>query len=114
MKKKHVMERINAKTIIVEECWIFTGSLDNRGYGQIFVQVGDKPEKVHRLSAHFFLGYDFGSLQVNHKCDNKRCWNPKHIYIGTQGENIFDSIAKGTHANQYGLVGSGKRSQYKG
>src|SRR5262245_36356789 len=96
MVKKHVMHRLLNKSIFTEDgCWLWSGCQDNRGYGQIRVDIYSKPEKVHRIAAHFLLNYDLlNPLQVNHKreCPNKHCWNPDHLYIGTQKENVWDAI----------------------
>jgi hypothetical protein len=53
---------------------------------------------AHVVVAQLFLNYDRSSgLQVLHKCDNSRCCNPKHLYIGTQSQNIRDCVARGHH-----------------
>lgn len=104
MDKKHVIHRMVNKTIFTDNCWLWAGSL-RKGHGLIRVNRFSKPEGVHRLSAHFFIGYDFTSdLQINHKriCSNRNCWNPEHLYIGNQQENVIDMIAVGKHRNQYG------------
>jgi hypothetical protein len=74
--------------------WLWTGTIQRGGYGQIGIR--GKTHFVHRLSAYFFLGLDLNSdLQSNHKnrCQYKNCWNPDHLYIGTQGDNGSDVIA---------------------
>lgn len=97
MQKKHVVHRMANKTMFQEGgCWLWMGSQDGRGYGQVRIIVGYKPEKVHRVAAFFFLGYT-GEGQINHKreCFNKHCWNPDHLYIGSQQENVWDQMATG-------------------
>lgn len=84
------LERLNRFKLIDPNtgCWRFTGSL-NKGYGQINIE--GKIIKAHKLAAIIFLDYDpNGDLQVNHKCKNRDCWNPEHLYIGTQLENVQD------------------------
>lgn len=104
MVKKDPLTRIKRKTVIdpITGCWLFTGS-KNKGHGQIFMGEGLRPERVHRISAQHYLDYDLtSSLQVNHKCANRNCWNPDHLYVGTQQQNVGDSMIAGTHANQHG------------
>jgi hypothetical protein len=51
---------------------------------------------VHRLSAHAFLGFDLRScLFVCHKCDNPPCFNPNHLFVGTNADNLRDMASKG-------------------
>jgi len=98
MQKKHVVHRLVNKTVFEEGgCWLWQGSQDGKGYGQIRIVVGLKPERVHRISAFFFLHYSGVIYQVNHKreCSNKHCWNPDHLYIGSQQENVWDNMATG-------------------
>ena len=72
--------------------WRFIGKR-NFGYG--IVRINYRYERIHRISAHYFLGMDLKNpeLQANHKltCPYKDCWNPDCLYIGTQGQNIMDS-----------------------
>lgn len=34
-------------------------------------------------------------MNVNHHCDNKKCCNPEHLYVGTQAENMRDLAERG-------------------
>jgi hypothetical protein len=50
-----------------------------------------RTQRVHRISAMIFLGYKlFDDKQINHKCEEKACWNPEHLYIGTGADNAHD------------------------
>jgi hypothetical protein len=52
-------------------------------------------ERLHRLSAHYFLGFDMDSkLLVLHRCNSKRCWNPEHLHIGDTSDNYWDEVDK--------------------
>lgn len=106
IQKKHIVHRMVNKTIFHKNgCWLWQGSL-NKGHGQIRLAPGLIPEKVHRISAYFFLGYTLYNFweQVNHKreCPNKNCWNPDHLYVGTQSENVADMVHLGKGKNQWG------------
>lgn len=101
INKESILKRLNLRTRIdsVTNCWIWIGATDYK-HGHINMQ--GKTVKIHRLSAHLFLDFDLeSSFQINHKreCPNMTCWNPKHLYVGTQADNVADQIALGTHIN---------------
>lgn len=99
-EKREIESRMKAKTTIdsITGCWLFE-PIRKRGYAH--VKIRGSNQDVHRVSAALYLGYDlFDHIhQVNHKCSNKNCWNPDHLYIGTQQDNVQDSIINGTHVN---------------
>ena len=73
------------------------------GYGVIGVYVNGKQSNrlVHRASAWVFNGFNPSSeLQIMHKCDVKNCFNPEHLSVGTQLDNIRDMWNKGRGPNQ--------------
>lgn len=74
-------------------CWEWTASL-TKGYGQF--RLG-KMFKAHRLSALWagILPSMDSGLLVCHHCDNPRCVNPKHLFVGSHKDNIQDSTKKG-------------------
>ena len=77
-------------------CWNWTGVISNAGYGR--VRYKGRMYGVHRLTAHFWLRFDLESeLWVLHRCDNRACFNPKHLFIGTNSDNQIDSVKKNTH-----------------
>jgi hypothetical protein len=79
-------------------CWLWTGGHNGAGYG--FAWVNDKSIKVSRLSAYLYLGFDLSSSKlICHKCNNKNCFNPEHLYIGTDSDNKHDTVTAGTHGN---------------
>ena len=82
----------------LSECWEWTASNDNRGYGQYC--VFDESGKMRNFKAHRYLWMaSFGPLeagqQVLHKCDNPACVNPDHLFVGTRHDNMRDKEAKG-------------------
>lgn len=93
-KKRIENELLTHRMIGGSGCWEWTGSKHAFGYGLIV--FGGKQYYVHRLSA--FLWLDFHpkrGLLVCHHCDNPPCFNPEHLFIGTQRENLQDAFKKG-------------------
>lgn len=77
-----------------QDCWYWTRNTTKGGYGSVWFLK--RFRSVHRVSAHLFLNFDFDSkLHVLHKCDNPPCFNPEHLFIGTNLDNIRDKINKG-------------------
>lgn len=70
-----------------------------RAYGNISIyggpEIGIKCISAHRASWVLHFGEIADDVQVCHHCDNTLCVNPKHLFLGTQSDNIKDSIAKG-------------------
>src|SRR6266404_6718203 len=107
MKRPRVFQKVdmsrlllNRATIKDDNCWLWTRTVDGRGYGIIRHQ--GKLEKVHRLAALFCLNFDLNSdLHVLHKliCKHKNCFNPDHLYVGTHDDNMSDRIRAKTHCN---------------
>lgn len=91
--KKTTKERFLANVNKTNTCWLWTGYTINTGYGSM--RVNSKPTLAHRLSYSLFRGDLDPSILVLHKCDNRRCVNPKHLFLGTHLDNALDREKKG-------------------
>lgn len=97
-----VWERILSRRNIIGDCWEYNGTLDSGGYGMVSVLA--KKMKVHRVAWEILRGPILEGMKVLHRCDNTRCFNVEHLFIGTQLDNINDMFAKGREANQRGVA----------
>ena len=80
-------------------CWNWKGTKNKGGYGTAC--FNSTVLNAHRLAAHLWLGFSLNDpRRVLHRCDNPACFNPKHLFIGTQKENLQDMTSKGRHHNQ--------------
>jgi hypothetical protein len=81
-------------------CWEWTGAKLKSGYGRI--EFLRKYRYIHRMSMYLWRGFDINSkLLVCHHCDNPPCFNPNHLFIGTQKDNIKDAVKKGRMRGGY-------------
>lgn len=80
-----------------DKCWEWQRSTDKDGYGQFYLMddTGWHRQLSHRGSWEMINGEIPKGLCVLHKCDNPKCVNPKHLFLGTKLDNTLDMIAKG-------------------
>jgi Zinc-binding loop region of homing endonuclease len=100
-----------------ESCWCWMGAVTSSGYGNL--SWHSQHIQAHRLA--YFLSKGNISLMTNfrvegvaktykrfvlHRCDNRLCCNPKHLFLGSMRTNLLDAYQKGrkvqpksTHAN---------------
>lgn len=79
-------------------CWNWPKSKNvQTGYGQFIVRRDGKTKVMtaHRFSFNLFNGGIPDGMSVLHRCDNRQCCNPAHLFSGTQLENIQDMVGKG-------------------
>lgn len=84
------------------DCWLWSGAVDKGGYGRFHgTQAGvDKSLLAHRVA--FVLANGAAPRCVCHRCDNRRCVRPDHLFGGTHQDNNDDMVLKGRHAAQLG------------
>ena len=93
--KKNLLTRFWKKVNIKkpEDCWLWKNCKNKAGYGGF--QNSNKSVNAHRFAWFLAHGKITKNLYVCHICDVKSCVNPAHLFLGTQKDNIRDSMKKG-------------------
>lgn len=79
------------------ECWEWVGTKQANGYGS--TRMYGAPTPAHRASFFAFSLDQAEGMDVCHKCDNRSCVNPSHLYKATHAQNMKDMSAKGRGRN---------------
>jgi hypothetical protein len=98
------------KSIRIEtdsDCWLTDKyTLDEGGY-RYFPMGREKgtENRIHKASYTLFRGKIEKGLVVMHSCDNPECYNPDHLSLDTQANNMLDCTKKGKRASQINRSG---------
>lgn len=102
---KHPFELFDARYTVSENgCWEWTGTIGNHGYGWFYSNYSGChwQSLAHRASWEMHNG-SIGNLDVLHKCDNTKCVNPDHLFLGTHADNMQDCSAKNRFNDRSGI-----------
>ena len=85
--------------LLVGTCFDWPGYVTKNGYGQL--RVNGKTKYAHRYYYELYRGFKVPpGLVICHRCDNRKCINPLHLFIATQKTNMQDAKEKGRIRNQ--------------
>jgi hypothetical protein len=107
MTSKSATELFWSKVNILglDECWEWTASLKSNGYGS-FRSGPDHglSSGAHRVAYELTHGEIASGLHVLHSCDHRKCCNPKHLYLGTNQDNVDDKVRKNRQSHTIGMT----------
>lgn len=101
VKPRPVEDRFWEKVNKTDTCWLWTATMNERGYGQLNVrgegEAKGRPRRAHVLSWSFINGPVPAGMLVLHHCDVRACVRPEHLYLGTPADNMADCVKRGRH-----------------
>lgn len=81
------------------DCWVWIRGVSRHGYGLWYTggRANRKSHLAHRYAWTLSNGHVPRGMVVCHSCDNPPCVRPDHLFLGSQLDNIADSVAKNRH-----------------
>lgn len=79
-----------------DDCWEWIGSCNPKGYGRF--RLNGFEDYAHRQAWRIKNGEIEDGKHVLHRCDNPKCVNPSHLFLGSNLDNIKDCISKGRNS----------------
>jgi len=94
--RRSIKERILKRTEYINlpdltTCWVWTGAT-KEGYG--VMNIRGKMNRVHRIAYRLFRGVIPYRMIICHRCDNRACWRPTHLFLGLNSDNQIDRYEK--------------------
>lgn len=93
-----------------DECWNWNHAMNRSGYG--IVKLWALADRGKAVTAHRFAwavangpvpkGSGYHGTVVAHRCDNRRCCNPAHLFLTDQRGNLQDCLDKGRGNKAFG------------
>lgn len=84
-----------SRSVTDTSCWESTYTASKNGYAHMTIE--GKAIDLHRLAYELYIGPIPEKIRVLHTCDNTRCHNPAHLFLGTAKDNTQDMLKKGRH-----------------
>lgn len=105
-------QKKNRMRLIIEQyiekkpnvCWDWNGNINSSGYAHIKIGGRDslRSYNAHRIAYLVYVGSIEKNKIVCHKCDNRKCCNPEHLFLGTYKDNMVDMVNKKRNMNPKG------------
>lgn len=89
---RRAIDRFWSKVSKSTGCWLWSGTLQQKGYGTLMVD--NERHSVHRIAWTLHFGPIPHRLMVCHSCDVPSCVNPNHLFLGTNSDNMRDAAQK--------------------